>query len=276
VATDPRRLRPTELCRLLNSTPLGEVIKLGQLQRHRIRAGQHIGDSKRVDLLRYVAWLIRMRHAPKPEQPASAAGVDLAEAALGAAKRACSQEQVKGHGQKFTRKHEALIAALLTEPTYGKAAAKAGIGEATLYRWLELPEFLAAYQRTCRMMVEAPFARLQATVGQAVDSLADVVRNARRDSDRARASIAVLDFAWTKGDGMQSTPRQADAAPLGTADVVKVLSVRLRQIEESNVPMVEKTRLTAALTDALLRAIHVDVLEKRLEALENLLLNQKG
>ena len=26
MATDPRKLRPSELCRLLNSTPLGEVI----------------------------------------------------------------------------------------------------------------------------------------------------------------------------------------------------------------------------------------------------------
>jgi hypothetical protein len=67
VATDPRRLRPSELCRLLNSTPLGEVISERQLYRHRTRAGLRIGDARHVDLLRYVAWLVSLRHAPKRE-----------------------------------------------------------------------------------------------------------------------------------------------------------------------------------------------------------------
>ncbi len=39
MAIDPRKLRPSELCRLLNSTPLGEVINERQLYRHRSRAG---------------------------------------------------------------------------------------------------------------------------------------------------------------------------------------------------------------------------------------------
>ena len=67
MATDPRRLRPSELCRLLNSTPLGEVTSERQLHRHRTRAGLRIGDARHVDLLRYVAWLVSVRHAPRPE-----------------------------------------------------------------------------------------------------------------------------------------------------------------------------------------------------------------
>lgn len=84
MATDPRKLRPGELCRLLNSTPLGEVISDGQLRRQRSRAGLRIGDGTRIDLVRYVAWLVLARHAPKPD-PASQAGIDLTEAAIGAA-----------------------------------------------------------------------------------------------------------------------------------------------------------------------------------------------
>lgn len=64
--TDPRRLRPSELCRLLNSTPLGEVINERQLYRHRTRAGMRLGDGRYVDLLRYAAWLIEQRHRPRP------------------------------------------------------------------------------------------------------------------------------------------------------------------------------------------------------------------
>ena len=59
------------MCRLLNSTPLGEVISERQLHRHRTRAGYRIGDGKHVDLYRYVAWLVTERHA----SPADGAGL---------------------------------------------------------------------------------------------------------------------------------------------------------------------------------------------------------
>ena len=67
MANDPRKLRPSDLCRLLNSTSLGEVINERQLHRHRTRAGLRIGDARHVDLLRYLAWLVELRHTPKPE-----------------------------------------------------------------------------------------------------------------------------------------------------------------------------------------------------------------
>jgi hypothetical protein len=67
VAINPRHLKPGELCRLLNSTPLGEVISERQLYRDRQRAGFRVGDGKHVDLFRYVAWLVQIRHEPKPE-----------------------------------------------------------------------------------------------------------------------------------------------------------------------------------------------------------------
>ena len=71
MAIDPRELRPTMLTRMLNSTPLGTVIDERQLRRHRNRAGYRIGDEKRVDLFRYVAWLAWQRHHPEPERPSA-------------------------------------------------------------------------------------------------------------------------------------------------------------------------------------------------------------
>jgi len=66
VAIDIRKLRPSELCRLLNSTPLGEVIGERDLHRHHNRAGFRIGDGRHVDLFRYVAWLVEVHHTPRP------------------------------------------------------------------------------------------------------------------------------------------------------------------------------------------------------------------
>ena len=57
------------LTRMLNSTPLGEVVSERQLRRHRNRAGYRIGDEKHVDLFRYAAWLAWLRHNPAPEKP---------------------------------------------------------------------------------------------------------------------------------------------------------------------------------------------------------------
>jgi len=68
-AIDIRRLRPVELCRLLNSTPLGEVIGEREIYRHRARVGFRIGDGQRIDLFRYVAWLVEARHTPKATSP---------------------------------------------------------------------------------------------------------------------------------------------------------------------------------------------------------------
>ncbi|MFV0446411.1 MAG: terminase gpA endonuclease subunit [Planctomycetaceae bacterium] len=68
MAIDPRHLKPSELVRMLNSTPLGEVTSERRLYRDRQRAGFRVGDGNRVDLVRYTAWLAWERHNPKPVQ----------------------------------------------------------------------------------------------------------------------------------------------------------------------------------------------------------------
>lgn len=65
MALNPRKLLPSELIQLLNSTPLGQVLDSGLLYRHRLAAGLNIGDGKRVDLLRYCVWLRQQCHKPR-------------------------------------------------------------------------------------------------------------------------------------------------------------------------------------------------------------------
>ena len=60
---DPRKLRPGELIRLLNSTALGMVITRPRLDRQRARAGLRIGPGREVDLFRYLAWAFDERVA---------------------------------------------------------------------------------------------------------------------------------------------------------------------------------------------------------------------
>jgi hypothetical protein len=189
---------------------------------------------------------------------------------------------MRGHGQKLTRKQEALIAALLTESTHAGAAEKAEVSEATLHRWLLLPDFRAAWRAARREVVEAAIGRMQGATGQAVDALLAVATTGTKDADRVRASVALLDHAFrglTEADALHGEGQAADDAPMGTADVVQRLAARLRQLDAADLPTREKARLTATLADALLRAIGVDVLDKRLEALQAVLQSrqdQKG
>lgn len=58
VGIDTVHLLPTQLVRLLNSTPIGAVVTAGAIRRQMDRAGFRIGDAKTVNLIRYVTWLI--------------------------------------------------------------------------------------------------------------------------------------------------------------------------------------------------------------------------
>ncbi len=72
-----------------------------------------------------------------------------------------------GHGTKFARKAEQAIAALLTRPSIEDAARMAGVGEKTLRRWIQEPEFKARYLKARRDSVHQAMARIQQATGAA-------------------------------------------------------------------------------------------------------------
>lgn len=275
MSTDPRKLKPGALCQLLNSTPLGEVINQSHLRQHRNSAGLRIGDGKTVDLVRYTAWLVEMRHAPKPQQRKDSVPIllEIDEAAEGAAAAA---SELQGHGQKLTRKQELLIAGILSEPTYAAAAAKAGVSRATLYRWLQLPGFQEAYREARWHLLNSAIGRLQAASGQAVSTLIEITVKGRRDGDRVRAAVAILVYSerMLAGDDLP-IGLPIDGSPMDTSEVVQILAGRLRQLSAAEMPTSEKARLTATVADTLLRALGVDVIDKRLEALQAVFRDRK-
>jgi hypothetical protein len=184
----------------------------------------------------------------------------------------------RGHGQQLTRKQEQAIAALLAYRTVQEAAQTACVSYSTLKRWLQLPDFRAAYRQARRELVEGAVGRLQAATGQAVDTLLAVAKDGKKDADRVRAAVALLDHAFrglTDADALHGEREAGDAAPMDTAGVVQLLAGRLRQVDAADLPTAEKSRLTATLADALLRAIGVDVLAQRLEALQAVLVGRK-
>ena len=101
-----------------------------------------------------------------------------------------------GHGEKFGRKKEDAIAALLSQRNLEEAARTAGVGTRTLLRWLKEPEFDKAYRDARRDSFRQAVARLQQASGAAVSTLLKImVDTTAPHSTRVRAADSVLDHA---------------------------------------------------------------------------------
>jgi hypothetical protein len=69
MAINPMKLKPPEITRLINSTPLGTVMGERQIYRHMNRAGFRISnDNRHINLIKYIGWLVDLRHDPTPPQ----------------------------------------------------------------------------------------------------------------------------------------------------------------------------------------------------------------
>jgi transposase-like protein len=102
----------------------------------------------------------------------------------------------KGHGSKFGRKKEAVIAALLTAKNYEEAARATGIDLKTLKRWLREPEFIEEFRRARWEVVEQAYARAQQSTGAATTVLQKVmVDSATPPSSRIRAALGLFGIA---------------------------------------------------------------------------------
>ena len=102
----------------------------------------------------------------------------------------------QGHGNKFGRKKEAAIAALLSEKNHAEAARVAGINLSTLKRWLRMPEFIEEWRRARWEGVEQAYARAQQNSGACISVLLKLmVDPATPASSRIRAALGTFGIA---------------------------------------------------------------------------------
>ena len=94
----------------------------------------------------------------------------------------------------ISRKQDAAIGALLSQPTISAAAESVGIGEATLRRWLKEPGFLTAYRAARLDTLEHCIALLQKAGIDAVEALQQSLP-ANSEGVRLRAACAILDYS---------------------------------------------------------------------------------
>ena len=98
-----------------------------------------------------------------------------------------------GHGAKFGRKKEDAILALLTNRSVEEAARAISIAPKTLMRWMQVPEFDAAYRKAQRDAFGQSVARLQQASSAAATTLLKVMIDpATPPSVKVRAADSVL------------------------------------------------------------------------------------
>ena len=72
-----------------------------------------------------------------------------------------SRKMKNGHGSKFGRKKEAVMAGLLAGKSEAEAAQAAGVDPSTVKRWKRLPEFQAEFLQLRREAMTQANARIQ-------------------------------------------------------------------------------------------------------------------
>lgn len=118
---------------------------------------------------------------------------------------------MSGHGDKLSRKQEQAIVALIAQPSIPAAANVAGVGDATLWRWLQRPDFVRAYRDARRQVVEQALGEVQSATGEAVRTLRAVMSDASAPpASRVAAARAVLDTALRAVELMDLETRITD------------------------------------------------------------------
>jgi len=103
---------------------------------------------------------------------------------------------MKGHGEKLSRNQERAIAALISHNSIPAAAKSIGIGEVTLWRWLKIEIFKAAYRKARHQVVSQAIGKLQNNFSGAIDVLKEIAVNKKAPaSPRVTAARAIIDQA---------------------------------------------------------------------------------
>lgn len=121
-------------------------------------------------------------------------------------------EQLKaGLSDKLTPKQTKAIDCLLTQPTTKRAAEAAGVGYATLRRWLGQQDFNQAFQRARTVSYEATLQTLQTVTSRAIETLCALMENPElAPSVRVNAAGKLLDAGFRSREQIENESRIAE------------------------------------------------------------------
>lgn len=143
---------------------------------------------------------------------------------------------LRNPGSKKRRKRELAIAGLIECDSQTEAAKRAGIAARTLRAWMQEPDFIEAWRKARRRILESSIGRLQGVTADAVKALHSICLDKDASpSARVRAAAEILGFAM----------RGAEVTDL--AERIEELEARGLEDELGETTMADW--LTAALTE---------------------------
>ena len=102
-----------------------------------------------------------------------------------------------GHGEKYDAKKDEAIQALLSHTSIPEAAKTVGVGDKTLWRWLQREDFQIELKTARRELVQHASTQLQTSMIEAVTTLRTVMNSSDSPASvRVSAARAVLDMAY--------------------------------------------------------------------------------
>ena len=104
-----------------------------------------------------------------------------------------ARQSSEGHGERFSRKSEAAILALLAHPTIPEAAKAAGVSETTLWRWLQRDDFQKRYRESQEKVFDNALGALQCATTEAVNCLRRNL-NCKNPATQVQAARTILDY----------------------------------------------------------------------------------
>ena len=93
----------------------------------------------------------------------------------------------------LSRRHEAVMVALLANPTIKEAAAAAGVNESTVWRLMQREEFQKAYKAAQEKALDGALGTLQGAAGEAVATLQRNLKCGVPAAENGAAKV-LLDF----------------------------------------------------------------------------------
>lgn len=111
----------------------------------------------------------------------------------------------------LSRKKSKAILALLENRTVGEAAESVGVGQSTLFRWMQDHNFQRHYLQAKRRVIDQAITQLQKMTGEAVQVLNKImIEDTNPPTSRIACAKAILDQAL-KGFELEDLATRIDA-----------------------------------------------------------------
>ncbi|HWT00039.1 MAG TPA: hypothetical protein VN256_07315 [Pyrinomonadaceae bacterium] len=114
----------------------------------------------------------------------------------------------------LSRRHEAVIVALIAHPKITDAAKASGVSESTVWRLMQREDFQRRYREAQDEALNSALGSIQGAATEAVNTLREIASSGKVEAARVQASKTILDFTFKVREqfGLEARIKQLEAA----------------------------------------------------------------